>query len=132
MDAGASVETETVDFLADRRRAAHRAGGPVECREQSVTRSVHESTSETRYELAGEYVVCVEQLSPAAVTQLRDHPGRGHQIGEHDGGQNPVVISEAICRRTEIASDSESAISACCAGSSWRAVMIGLGSRSPM
>jgi protein kinase-like protein len=75
-------------------RAPDGAARTVEHGEEAVTGRVDLAPPETGQLTAHERVVALEQVPPRPVAVLDREPGRPHDVGEQDGGQDPVGFGQ--------------------------------------
>src|SRR5205823_14646140 len=91
--ASAHIDAERADVLPDRTRAADRARGTVERRQEAVAESLDLVPAE-RCELAThELVVVLEQRTPTVVAELCSALSRAGDVGEQHGRQHPVRLN---------------------------------------
>ena len=88
VDAGPDLEPELPDAVADRDRAADRAGRAVERREEPVADDLDLVAAEPLELATDDAVVVGEQGLPADVAELGRPLGRADDVGEQDGRQH--------------------------------------------
>src|SRR3970040_1429191 len=90
MHARAYCDAQLRNVVADGLGAAHRPGGPVECREEPVTRGVDFAAAKALEVAPDCRVEALEQIAPVAVSDLRGTLGGPHDIGEHYRGEHAI------------------------------------------
>src|SRR5262249_30266672 len=90
MKAGPDLDPERANLIADRAGAVDRTGGSIEGRQAAVPHRVGLSAPMPLEFSSDDPVVRVEERAPRTIAQCRGPPGRTHDIGEEDGGEDPV------------------------------------------
>ena len=92
VETGADLESEGVDLVTDRARAANRPGGTVESGQHTVTGGVHDAAPTTGDLPIHQCVMAGEEFAPDPVPQGGGVAGGVDDVGEQHGGQHPVVL----------------------------------------
>src|SRR5262245_65455447 len=82
-------DPERLDGIDDRHSAAHRAGRPIERSKEAVARGVDLDPAITGEESSHHRVMPLDDLAPAAVSELRGALRRIDDVGEKNGCENP-------------------------------------------
>ena len=91
VQAGADLQVEVADAVADGGRAADRAAGAVEHGERAVAERLHEPPAMALDLLAHQAVVALQQGPPGAVAELRGTLGRADDVGEQHRREHAVA-----------------------------------------
>src|ERR1700694_4191429 len=102
MQAGANVQVELAELVADGDGAADGATRTVERGEHSVTERLDEPPPVALDLLADERIVPLEQCAPAAVAQLGRARGRTDYVGEQHCRQHAVAENGSSHTRQEL------------------------------
>src|SRR5262249_39540859 len=92
VQAGAQLEPQSLQLVANRERAADRARRTVERREEAVAKRLHRPAAVTHELVATERVVALEQRAPGAVTEPSGGGSRADDVGEEDGRKHAVGL----------------------------------------
>jgi hypothetical protein len=88
---GPHLDAERLDCVANRHGAADRSLRAVEHREEAIARRVHLAAPKASELRSDDGVMRVKQGVPVAVADLRCSARRVHDVGEEDGGENPII-----------------------------------------
>src|SRR5829696_1979284 len=89
VQAGADLEVDVAELLAEADRAGDGPPGAVEGGQEAVAGRLDHPPAPLLDQAAADVVVDLEQVPPAAVAELAGPLGRGHDVGEQDRGQHP-------------------------------------------
>src|SRR5207244_3681033 len=87
-------DTERPDGIDDGLRAPHRSGGTVEARQDAVAGRIHSPSPVTLKLAADDGIVLVEELRPLLVAEASGVFGGGDDVGEEDGGEGAVGVTD--------------------------------------
>ena len=90
MQSGANRQAEILHRVADRTRAVDRPRRAVECRQNAVTRRLHDNSARGGDMPLDHAVVGGEGCRPRLVAELRCALGGSDDVGEQHGRQDPV------------------------------------------
>src|SRR5262245_49470060 len=90
VEAGADLQTQCANALADRESALDCAPWPVESSEEAVSGGVQLLATEAGQLRSNDRVVTVEESAPARVAQLGGLVRRADDVREKDGGKDAV------------------------------------------
>jgi hypothetical protein len=88
------LEAHAPEPITEREGTSDRPGGPIECREQPVSRCFHERASVATKLPLGEPIVCIEDVPPTLIAEFGGLLGRADDVCEQDRRQHPVGINE--------------------------------------
>jgi len=90
MQSSSDLQAERMQTIADCARAADRSSRSVESRQEPVARRVNLLSPPASKLPAHESMVCLEQVTPAAITEVCRTLGGANDIGHQDSGQHAV------------------------------------------
>src|SRR5262249_35644873 len=97
MQAGPDLDADVAHRVLDGAGAPDRPRGPVEGGKEAVPGGVDLTAAEPLKEPADAGVVLIEQVSPAAVTELVGLLRRADDVSEQHRGQAAIEIRRPLC-----------------------------------